>query len=86
MEFIIQFIKNVMLLLGFVGGGNAFPKPLSAKEEKFYLEKYGYLKGKRLLRSSDALYLENMREREFCLGLEENSARALIEYLKKKEN
>lgn len=40
MEFIIQFIKNVMLLLGFVGGGNAFPKPLSAKEEKFYLEKY----------------------------------------------
>lgn len=29
-----------MLLLGFVGGGNAFPKPLSAKEEKFYLEKY----------------------------------------------
>lgn len=55
-------------------------------DEKIYLEKYGYLKGKRLLRSSDAHYLENMREREFCLGLEENSARALIEYLKKKEN
>ena len=39
-EFIIQILQNLMLLLGFVGGGNAFPKPLSAKEEKFYLEKY----------------------------------------------
>ena len=37
-EFLMQIIQNVMLLLGFVGGGNAFPKPLSAKEEKRYLE------------------------------------------------
>lgn len=36
-EFIMHIFKNVMLLLGFVGGGNAFPKPLSQKEEKEYL-------------------------------------------------
>ncbi len=37
-EFIVELFRNVMLLLGFVGGGNAFPKPLSPKEEKHYLE------------------------------------------------
>ena len=37
---------------------------------------------KKLLRSSDAHYLENIREREFYLDLEENSARALVGYLK----
>lgn len=52
-------------------------------DEKYYFENYEYLKGKRLLRSSDAHYLENMREREFYLELEENSASALTEYLKK---
>lgn len=36
-EFIIELFKNVLLLLGFVGGGSAFPKPLSPKEEKQYL-------------------------------------------------
>lgn len=55
------------------------------EEEGYYLESYAYLKGKSLLRSSDAHYLENMREREFYLELPENSAAALIEYLKKKE-
>lgn len=52
-------------------------------DEKFYFENYEYLKGKKLLRSSDAHYLENMREREFFFELEENSASALVEYLKK---
>jgi len=52
-------------------------------DEKYYFENYEYLKDKRLLRSSDAHYLTNMREREFYLELEENSARALVEYLKK---
>ena len=52
-------------------------------DEKLYLSNYEYLTGKKLLRSSDAHYLENMREREFYLELEENSPRALIEYLKK---
>ncbi len=61
---------------------NAFELTPKA-DEKFYFENYGYLKGKVLLRSSDAHYLENMREREFYLDLEENSASALIEYLKK---
>ena len=37
-EFFIQIIQNIMFLLGFVGGGNAFPKPLSRKEEQHYLD------------------------------------------------
>lgn len=37
-EFFVQIFKNVMLLLGFVGGGNAFPKPLSREEERHYLK------------------------------------------------
>ncbi len=32
--------KPLMVLLSFVSGGNTFPKPLSAKEEREYLEKY----------------------------------------------
>lgn len=68
-----------------------FPPELAVKafeltpdaDEKHYIEKYNYLTGKKLLRSSDAHYLENMREREFYLDLEENSASALIRYLNK---
>ena len=37
--FILELLKSVMLFLGFVGGGNAFPKPLSAKEEREYVQK-----------------------------------------------
>lgn len=36
-EMIINLLSNIMLLLGFVGGGNAFPKPLSAAEEQKYV-------------------------------------------------
>ncbi|MDD6734734.1 MAG: RNA polymerase sporulation sigma factor SigK [Clostridiales bacterium] len=36
-EFLVNLFGNVMLLLGFVGGGSAFPKPLSAAEEKKYV-------------------------------------------------
>ncbi len=36
-EIIINLLSNIMLLLGFVGGGNAFPKPLSAAEEQKYV-------------------------------------------------
>ncbi len=61
---------------------NAFELTPKA-DEKYYFENYEYLKGKRILRSSDAHYLENMREREFYLDLKENSASALIEHLKK---
>lgn len=53
-------------------------------EEKVWRKDYENLSGKKLLKSSDAHYLENMREKEFFLELEENSARALIDYLKKK--
>ena len=47
-----------------------------------YLERYPATKGKLIIRSSDAHYLENMREPEFMIDLRENSARALIDYLK----
>ncbi len=51
-------------------------------DEKIYLEKYEETRGKIIIRSSDAHYLQNMREPEFTLELYENSAKALIEYLK----
>lgn len=38
--FFLEFLKSVMLFLGFVGGGNAFPKPLSEKEERGCIEKW----------------------------------------------
>lgn len=37
MQFIMEILQNIMLFLGFVGG-NSFPKPLSAEEEKKYIE------------------------------------------------
>jgi hypothetical protein len=54
---------------------------LLAKAEE-YLEKYPATKGKLIIRSSDAHYLENMRPAEFYAELEENSAEALISFLK----
>ena len=54
--------------------------PTARSEE--YLEKYPATKGKLIIRSSDAHYLENMREPEFVIDLPENSAKALIDYLK----
>ena len=53
----------------------------NAKAED-YLEKYPATKGKLIIRSSDAHYLENMREPEFMIDLPENTAEALIDYLK----
>lgn len=52
-----------------------------AKAEE-YLEKYPAARGKLIIRSSDAHYLENMREPEFMIDIPENSARALIDYMK----
>ena len=54
--------------------------PKSKAED--YLEKYPATKGRLIIRSSDAHYLTNMREPEFMIDLPENSAGALIEYLK----
>lgn len=51
-------------------------------DEKEYLEKYPATRGKLILRNSDAHYLENMRLPENTLDLKENSAKALIDYLK----
>ncbi len=59
----------------------AFELTPDADEEK-YRELYPALKGKALIRSSDAHYLQNMREAEFTLDLPENSAEALISFLK----
>ena len=50
--------------------------------EKEYLEKYPATNGKLIIRSSDAHYLENMREPEFYIELQENTPQALIDYLK----
>ncbi len=63
---------------------NAFELTPEA-DEKAYREKYPVLEGKILLRSSDAHYLENMRQAEFALDLKENSPEALIDYLKGKK-
>jgi len=38
MSFIMEILQNIMLLLGFVGGGNSFPKPLSKEEEAKYID------------------------------------------------
>lgn len=51
-------------------------------QAEYYLEKYPATKGKLIIRSSDAHYLENMREPRFMIDLPENSAKALIDYLK----
>lgn len=51
-------------------------------DEKEYLSKYSATNGKLIIRSSDAHYLENMREPEFFVELTENSPEALINYLK----
>ena len=40
LEALGALVKPLMILLSFVSGGNAFPKPLSAKEEREYLERY----------------------------------------------
>lgn len=61
---------------------NSFELTPDADENEYYA-RYTYLKGKKLLRSSDAHYLENMREKEFYLEIPENTPHALIEYLKK---
>lgn len=60
---------------------NAFELTPEADEE-FYRKTYPALKGKTLIRSSDAHYLQNMREAEFTLELKENSAEALISFFK----
>lgn len=51
-------------------------------DEAFYRKNYPALNGKTLIRSSDAHYLQNMREAEFTLDLRENSAEALISFFK----
>lgn len=60
---------------------NAFELTPDADENE-YLNKYKGAVGKIILRSSDAHYLTNMREPEFTVNLPENSAEALIAYLK----
>ncbi len=60
---------------------NAFELTPDGNEEE-YRKNYPALKDKILIRSSDAHYLQNMREAEFSLDLKENSARALISFFK----
>lgn len=51
-------------------------------DEDYYKEKYPATRDKILLRNSDAHYLTSMREPKFFVELTENSARALIAFLK----
>lgn len=60
---------------------NAFELTPDGSEEE-YRSKYPALEGKSLIRSSDAHYLQNMREAEFTLDLKENSPEALISFFK----
>ncbi|MBQ9913957.1 MAG: PHP domain-containing protein [Clostridia bacterium] len=62
-------------------GVNAFELTPKAEESR-WRDSYPALDGKILIRSSDAHYLQNMREAEFTLDLPENSAEALISFLK----
>ncbi len=39
-ELLFRLVRELMFLAGYVGNGNAFPKQLSAQEEKKYLELY----------------------------------------------
>ena len=63
---------------------SAFELTPDADEGK-WRERYPALEGKTLIRSSDAHYLQNMREAEFTVELCENSAEALISFLKGEE-
>lgn len=60
----------------------AFELTPKASEEA-YRNNHAALEGKKLLRNSDAHYLENMREKEFYIELEENTPSALIDYIKR---
>lgn len=40
LELLMRLFEQIMFLTGFVGGSAAFPKALSAEEERKYLEKY----------------------------------------------
>ncbi|MBQ7116898.1 MAG: PHP domain-containing protein [Clostridia bacterium] len=62
-------------------GVNAFELTPNADENE-WRKKYPALEGKLLIRSSDAHYLQNMRDAEFTVELTENSAQALIGFLK----
>ncbi len=37
---LFQYLKSITVLLSYVASGSSFPKPLSAKEEREYIEKY----------------------------------------------
>ena len=39
-SFFETIISSVTLLLSYISGNNSFPKPLSAKDEQFYIERY----------------------------------------------
>lgn len=51
-------------------------------DENEYFAKYTSTRGKLVIRSSDAHYLENMRVPQFCIEAEENTPAAIIKHLK----
>lgn len=62
-------------------GVTAFELTPNADEQQ-WRENHPALEGKTLIRSSDAHYLQNMREAQFSIDLPENSAEALISFIR----
>lgn len=60
---------------------SAFELTPTANEDE-WRKKHPSLEGKFLIRSSDAHYLQNMREAEFTVDLPENTAQTLIDFIK----
>ena len=40
MGFLLALLEKLLFFVGYVGGGNSFPKPLSQKEEALYVKRY----------------------------------------------
>ncbi len=51
MQSLLALLPNMLFLVSYVSGSNSFQKPLSAEEEKYYLEQYraGSIEAKNIL-------------------------------------
>ena len=53
----IQFLKVAVFAVGYISGSNLFPEPLTAQEEKIYLEQ---------LKSGDEKYINRKKLKISC--------------------
>jgi len=77
---------SIISVLGEFTNDNEYPAAefSDLTQLESYKEKFPALKDKEIITSSDAHYLENMRDAQFQIDLPENSAQALIEYFRRK--